>query len=68
MSRHLLLAIVASCVVAGCDRRSDEQRLQGEWELREMHGWFTFDLTPFRKDDEEVLTVDRNRSRDRISA
>ncbi len=59
MKQLLIFAVVATCL-AGCDRRSDQEKLQGEWELQTMWGWFTFDLSPSSKDDREVLTFDGN--------
>ncbi len=37
--------VLCLCVFAsGCDSRSDVARLQGDWQLWQMNGWFEFDL------------------------
>ena len=34
------------CLMAGCDSRSDPEKLQGEWRLHAMSGVFDFGLPP----------------------
>jgi uncharacterized protein (TIGR03067 family) len=44
MARLYFLAACAVSLAAGCDFRTDRQKLQGQWQLYEMRGWFEFDL------------------------
>jgi len=44
MKSRLVLAVAVGCLLAGCDSRSDPEKLQGDWQMREMWGWFKFDL------------------------
>jgi hypothetical protein len=48
MKRFLLVAVIGSCLLVGCDSRSDQEKLQGEWQQWEMNGWFEFDLPPVK--------------------
>jgi uncharacterized protein (TIGR03067 family) len=47
--------------MAGCDGRSDQEKVQGKWEVWKMNGHFDFDLRPLSMDAREVLTFDGNK-------
>ncbi len=55
MLRRHVLAVVVLCLTAGCDSRSDREKLQGEWKMRAMYGWFEFDL-PAVKGGPSIIT------------
>jgi uncharacterized protein (TIGR03067 family) len=42
MAQIHILAVSAICLAAGCDSRSDLEKLQGKWQLHEMRGSFDF--------------------------
>src|SRR5262249_26221388 len=46
MTRYLILLMAFSFFATGCDSMSDQERMQGEWQLAEMSGSFRFNLPP----------------------
>jgi hypothetical protein len=40
----IVTIVIAVCVTATWDSRTDTEKLQGKWILREMNGWFEFYL------------------------
>src|SRR5260370_30515054 len=44
MKRHVILIGAIICLVSGCNSRSDREKIQGEWLLDGMAGWFKFYL------------------------
>jgi uncharacterized protein (TIGR03067 family) len=64
MKRRLLLPVAVVCLTFGCDSRSDPEKLQGQWHLREMYGEFHFGLAaakargPFITFREDRFTVE----------
>jgi uncharacterized protein (TIGR03067 family) len=60
MRKAFAVALTVGFLALGCERRSDQEIIQGDWELREMWGEFTFDLSAFRNDDREILTFKGN--------
>jgi uncharacterized protein (TIGR03067 family) len=55
MTRRLALVAAVICLTAGCDSRTDPEKLQGEWQMRAMYGWFEFDL-PAVKGGPAIIT------------
>jgi uncharacterized protein (TIGR03067 family) len=40
----LAVVVAAGAVVLGCDSRTEPEKLQGQWQVNEMQGWFEFYL------------------------
>jgi uncharacterized protein (TIGR03067 family) len=58
MCRHLAVAIVLCLPASGCDSRPDAERIQGEWKLWEMNGWFEFDLSTVKGGPPKIIFTD----------
>jgi uncharacterized protein (TIGR03067 family) len=52
MSRIMLVAWVVPCLAAGCESKTASERLQGQWQRREMWGWYEFDLPEAKKGED----------------
>ena len=50
MRKVVLLSVTTFCIAGGCDSRTDQQKLQGEWLLFEMYGEFDFCPQPAKQD------------------
>jgi hypothetical protein len=50
MKRRILIPITIICFAAGCGSRSEQKKLQGQWQLSGMSGEFAFDLHPAKED------------------
>jgi uncharacterized protein (TIGR03067 family) len=58
MWRHLAVAISFCLLASGCDSRPDPKRIQGEWQLWEMNGWFEFDLPTLKGGPTKIIFTD----------